>query len=109
MKEGLGKLIKMKKIYLNVFFLLIFGVCSTSFSQTNNELNSQYMIGGISFSGNSTLDNNTILSLINLQVGDNIFVPGEEIPNAVVEASLINSFLFILVWFYNTININLNK
>ena len=41
------------------------------------------MIGGINFSGNSNLDSNTILSLIDLNVGDNIFVPGEEIPTAI--------------------------
>ncbi len=83
MKEDSEKLIKMKKIYLNIFLLLIFGAHSISFSQTNSDLSSQYMIGGINFSGNSTLENNTILSLINLQVGDNIFIPGEEIPNAI--------------------------
>ena len=81
-KEDSEKLIKMKKIYLNIFLLLIFGAHSISFSQTNSDLSSQYMIGGITISGNSNLDKNSILSLIDLKVGDNIFVPGDKIQDA---------------------------
>ena len=73
----------MKNFYLNIFFLLAFGMQSILFSQINTDTQTQYMIGGITFSGNSTLESNTILSLINLKVGDNIFVPGEEIQNGV--------------------------
>ena len=71
----------MKSFYLNIFFLLTVTVQSVLFSQVNTDSQTQYMIGGITFSGNSTLEENTILSLINLNVGDNIFVPGEEIKN----------------------------
>jgi len=80
-KEDLEKLIKMRSFYLNIYFLLTLTAQSVLFSQVNTTAQTQYMIGGITFSGNSTLENNTILSLINLNVGDNIFVPGEEIKN----------------------------
>ncbi len=77
------KLIEMRKNYFKILVILILGIHSISLSQSNNDMNSQYMIGGIIFSGNSTVESNNILSLINLKVGDNIFVPGEEIPNAI--------------------------
>ena len=73
----------MRKKYFKILVILILGIHSIALSQSDNDMNSQYMIGGISFSGNSTLESNNILSLINLNVGDNIFVPGEEIPNAI--------------------------
>ena len=56
------------------------------------------MIGGISFSGNSNLDSNTILSLIDLNVGDNIFVPGEEIPTAIKNLWKQNMFSDIQIF-----------
>ena len=73
----------MKKFYLNIFFLILVGVNFNLISQSKIDSGNQYMIGGINFSGNSNLESNTILSLIDLKVGDNIFVPGEEIPTAI--------------------------
>ena len=73
----------MKKFYLNIFFLILVGINFNLISQSKIDSGNQYMIGGINFSGNSNLESNTILSLIDLNVGDNIFVPGEEIPTAI--------------------------
>lgn len=73
----------MKKFYLNIFFLILIGINFNLISQSKIDSGNQYMIGGINFSGNSNLESNTILSLIDLKVGDNIFVPGEEIPTAI--------------------------
>ena len=72
----------MKKFYLNIFFLILIGINFNLISQSKSDFGNQYMIGGISFSGNFNLDSNTILSLIDLNVGDNIFIPGEKIPTA---------------------------
>ena len=73
----------MKKFYLNIFFLILVGINFNLISQSKTDSGNQYMIGGFNFSGNSNLESNTILSLIDLNVGDNIFVPGEEIPTAI--------------------------
>ena len=88
----------MKKFYLNIFFLILIGINFNLISQSKIDFGNQYMIGGISFSGNSNLDSNTILSLIDLNVGDNIFVPGEEIPTAIKNLWKQNMFSDIQIF-----------
>ncbi|MEC8537497.1 MAG: POTRA domain-containing protein [Bacteroidota bacterium] len=88
----------MKKFYLNIFFLILIGNNFNLISQSKIDFGNQYMIGGISFSGNSNLDSNTILSLIDLKVGDNIFVPGEEIPTAIKNLWKQNMFSDIQIF-----------
>ena len=88
----------MKKFYLNIFFLILIGNNFNLISQSKIDFGNQYMIGGISFSGNSNLDSNTILSLIDLNVGDNIFVPGEEIPTAIKNLWKQNMFSDIQIF-----------
>jgi len=95
----LEKLINMKHYFLKILFLLIFGIHSVLFSQSYDN-NSQYMIGGISLSGNCTLEKNAVLSLINLKVGDNIFVPGEKIENSI--KTLWEQNLFSDIQIYQT-------
>jgi len=88
----------MKKFYLNIFFLILIGINFNLISQSKIDFGNQYMIGGISFSGNSNLDSNTILSLIDINVGDNIFVPGEEIPTAIKNLWKQNMFSDIQIF-----------
>ena len=88
----------MKKFYLNIFFLILIGINFNLISQSKIDFGNQYMIGGISFSGNSNLDSNTILSLIDSNVGDNIFVPGEEIPTAIKNLWKQNMFSDIQIF-----------
>jgi len=42
----------------------------------------KYIIGNIELSGNYNLNNNSILNLVNLEIGQTIDIPGEEIQNA---------------------------
>ena len=88
----------MKKFYLNIFFLILIGINFNLISQSKIDFGNQYMIGGISFSGNSNLDSKSILSLIDLNVGDNIFVPGEEIPTAIKNLWKQNMFSDIQIF-----------
>ena len=70
---------------MSYFKIILFSLFINSvfvLSQTQEQVSTQYMIGGIELSGNSSLEKNSILSLINLEVGKNIFIPGEEIKNA---------------------------
>ncbi|HOT88010.1 MAG TPA: outer membrane protein assembly factor BamA [Bacteroidales bacterium] len=65
---------------------------NTSISQNSDTINVikidyanpiEYEIGGISISGAQFLDNNTLISLSGLTVGDKIKIPGEEITKAI--------------------------
>ena len=71
----------MNKFILYILISFI-GLSSVTFSQINKFQQEQYMIGGITITGNSNLDKNSILSLIDLKVGDNIFIPGDKIQEA---------------------------
>jgi len=51
-----------------------------TFSYTNPE---EYTIGGITFTGLTTLDGNALMAIAGLKVGDVIQIPGEDITNAI--------------------------
>ena len=70
---------RLKQItYLVLLFNLFFANSQNTIYQETNK----FIIGDITFSGNYNLENNAIISLINLEVGQLIDVPGEEIQNA---------------------------
>jgi len=80
----------MKKISLIILFILLF-IIPSAFSQIalTNDLSEidysnpiDYEIGGITVSGVQFLDNNALISLSGLTVGDKIKVPGEKITKA---------------------------
>jgi len=63
-----------------------------------------YEIGGISVTGTKYLDENVLVTLSGLTVGDNITIPGDNIPNAI--KSLWKQGLFADVQIYATKIIN---
>ncbi len=75
-----------------VFLIMVFGFSLPSFAQQtltgdqirvdyNNPV--EYEIGGITVSGEKTIDENVILMVARLSVGDKIMVPGDEISEAI--------------------------
>ncbi|MEQ9306421.1 MAG: outer membrane protein assembly factor BamA, partial [Marinoscillum sp.] len=80
-------------------FILIVGICKSTFSQiglgrfkSNNSDNGlninyssprEYEIADIQVQGVEFLDNNALISLSGLRVGDKIKIPGDEISNAI--------------------------
>ena len=70
---------RLKQItYLVLLFNLFFANSQNTIYQETNK----FIIGDITFSGNYNLENNAIINLINLEVGQTIDIPGEEIQNA---------------------------
>jgi len=72
---------KMKLTQLTYIILLV----NLFFANSQNNIyqeNEKFFIGGITFSGDYNLDDNAILNLINLEIGQAIDIPGEEIQNA---------------------------
>ena len=70
---------RLKQItYLVLLFNLFFANSQNTIYQEKNK----FIIGDITFSGNYNLENNAIINLINLEVGQTIDIPGEEIQNA---------------------------
>ena len=66
-------------------FLVIILLVNIFISNAQNSISldkKKYIIGNIELSGNYNLNNNSILNLINLEVGQTIDVPGDEIQNA---------------------------
>ncbi|MBK8472131.1 MAG: hypothetical protein IPL33_08120 [Sphingobacteriales bacterium] len=63
--------------------------CAKIFAQTTGEIplidfsiTKEYEIGGVSITGTQFLDNNVLVSLSGLTVGDRISIPGDKIPDA---------------------------
>ena len=90
----------MRKVIFGILVVL-FAYIPSAFSQIalSNDLNEidyanpkEYEIGGITVSGVKYLDNNILISLSGLAVGDKIKVPGEKITKAV--ENLWNQGLF---------------
>ncbi|MFH0892887.1 MAG: outer membrane protein assembly factor BamA [Bacteroidota bacterium] len=79
----------MKKVLWIAYIFL--GLVSPAFTQVTNLSNfeidysvpREYEIGGITISGVQYLDNNTLISLSGLKVGDKIKIPGEKITRAI--------------------------
>ena len=80
----------MKFRYLTIFIIVF--INTTLFAQisigdgqfeTDYSKPKKYEIAGISVSGVQYLDDNVLIMLSGLQVGDIISIPGEEIPNAI--------------------------
>ena len=73
------------------FFVILFTIITLhTYSQINNtEIESdiynpkEYTIGGINVTGTENLDNNAIIMLSNLNVGDKITIPSEQISGAI--------------------------
>ena len=66
-------------------FIVIILLVNIFISNAQNSINidkKKYVIGNIELSGNYNLNNNSILNLINLDIGQTIDIPGEEIQNA---------------------------
>ena len=66
-------------------FIVIILLANIFISNAQNSINidkKKYVIGNIELSGDYNLNNNSILNLINLDVGQTIDIPGEEIQNA---------------------------
>ena len=66
-------------------FIVIILLVNIFISNAQNSINidkKKYVIGNIELSGNYNLNNNSILNLINLDIGQAIDIPGEEIQNA---------------------------
>ena len=64
------------------YIILLVNLFFANSQNTTYQESEKFIIGGINFSGDYNLDDNAILNLINLEIGQAIDVPGEEIQNA---------------------------
>ena len=79
----------MKKIILSILFislsLIIFGQenFNNEFNQVDYADPQEYEIGGITISGVKYLDQNVLLFIVGLEIGDTIAIPSDKISNAI--------------------------
>lgn len=80
-----------KNIICQILLAWLIGIvpCAKIFAQTTGEIplidfsiTKEYEIGGVSITGTQFLDNNVLVSLSGLTVGDRISIPGDKIPDA---------------------------
>ena len=72
---------------LKYFLLLLFSICSISIYSQNSEIDystpKDYEIGGITIKGTQHLNDNALITISGLTVGENIKIPGENISKAI--------------------------
>jgi outer membrane protein insertion porin family len=78
------------KLFLFLFILVLFSATSKSQISIGNDLSEidystpkEYEIGGITVTGVQFLDNNMLIMLSGLSVGDKITIPGDKISGAI--------------------------
>ena len=81
-----------KKTLFTITFSILFLVAKT---QNNIDYSNPitYEIGGITLNGANNLNNNTILNITELSVGEKIQIPGEKVTNAITKLWKQNYFL----------------
>ena len=110
---------KIRQKYFLLFLLTFFVFPSFAQIQLGEDLEIDYInpriyeIGGITVSGAQYLDQNVLISLTGLAVGDKIYIPGENITKGikklweqglfVVIAGLVGVFLVLTLFFFTIV------
>ncbi len=85
--------LQLKKFLFQVIPLIFFFICSVSQAQDISfDTGKKYSIGDISVKGNTSFSSQTIVTYSGLIKGDDIFIPGEKISNAIKKLWKSNLF-----------------